>query len=82
MYGVYCPDYIQPMLYLHVCTYYLIHMIYYNTSKCTCPIVQVHAYICLPRLLHLLSLPSLLYLVFARLVFCMYLEYFPMAMLL
>ena len=31
-------------------------------SAATSPIVQVHAYICLPRLLHLLSLPSLLYL--------------------
>ena len=40
----------------------------------TCPIVQVHAYNCLPRLLHLLSLPSLLCLPsFAWLV------YFPIA---
>ena len=40
----------------------------------TCPIVPLHAYICLPRLLHLLSLPSLLCLPsFAWLV------YFPMA---
>ena len=30
----------------------------FHTSKCTCPIVQVHAYICLSRLLHLRSLPS------------------------
>ena len=30
MHGVYCLAYMQPMLYLHVCTYYLIHLIYYN----------------------------------------------------
>ena len=51
----------------------------WSTSECTCPIVQVRAYTCLPRLLHLLSLPSLLHLVFAWLVFCTYLVYFPMA---
>ena len=51
---------------------------YHITSKCTCPIMQVCAYTCLPGLLHLLSLPSLLYLVFAQLVFCTYLVYFPM----
>ena len=33
-----------------------------ETSKCTCPIVQVHAWSYLPILLHLLSLLSLLYL--------------------
>ena len=39
-----------------------------ETSKCTCPIMQVQMlaytdiHTCLPRLLHLLSLPSLLYL--------------------
>ena len=51
----------------------------YITSKCTCPIMQMRAYTCLPRLLrtvHLLSLPSL---GFAWLVFRTYLMYFPMA---
>ena len=46
----------------------------YITSGCACPIVQVHAYTCLPRLLHLLSLPSLLYL-----PSFVWLVYFPMA---
>ena len=36
--------------------------LYIQTSKYTCPIVQVHACPYLPRLLHLLRLPTLLYL--------------------
>ena len=61
----------------YVCMYVCICIYVCYTSKCNCPIVQVCAYTCLPRLLHLLiiNLPSLLYL---QLVFYTYLVYFPM----